>query len=226
MFEIIDRGKSEFLVLAAGWGFDCRVFGGLELGYNYIVCGGLCGDGFERQLKDFLAKKGIAKVSLLGWSHGAFEVCRFAENNTEMIGEIILVSMRKRYENAVIEKIKGYIRKNKRAFLYSFYKDCFSETEEKEYEWFKSNLMKDYISSFTEDDLIGGLERLCALSISGEMLSGLGNVTIFHGSDDRIAPAKEAEEIAAANEHAKLIVIEGAGHLPFLRKEFAGYFNE
>ena len=84
MFKFVDRQKERFLVIMGGWAFDYRIFTGLDLPFNYIFS-----DGGQNGLKKNLKEKGIDKISLLGWSKGAFAACDFASDNADTIEEMI-----------------------------------------------------------------------------------------------------------------------------------------
>lgn len=224
MFRVEDRKYDDYLVLAAGWGFDWRIFGRLELPFNYIFYEGNSEVDFTGELENFLRLNGIGKVSLLGWSHGGFKVCDFACKNSEMVEKIILVSMRRRYESESLEPIKGYLKKNRKAYLYSFYKECFCENEKEDYKWFKKVLSKDYLSQMSLEYLLGSLEALGRANLDIESLKKMKKVTIVHGKEDKIAPIEEALQLAKELSCSRFMSFDQSGHLPFLHGKFKDDF--
>ena len=75
--EFINRGYKENLVLVPGWATDWRIFDGLDLNYNYISLIEFSPLNFTDGLSQYLENKSINKVSMLGWSMGAFLAADF-----------------------------------------------------------------------------------------------------------------------------------------------------
>jgi len=220
MFKFVDGKQKDHLVVIGGWAFDYRIFDTMELPYNYIFFCGECTVDFEAELKKTLEKHNINKISLLGWSQGAFTACDFAGKNPDIIKEIILAGARQKYEKEGLTEIKKYLIKNKRAYLYRFYRRCFSESEEDSYQWFRDSLLKSYLKEMSLERLIEGLDRLGQAEIEPAALKKLNRIKIVHGSADSISPVDEAVELSNSLPQSQLIVFDGAGHLPFLRKDF------
>ena len=220
MFKSVDRSQKDCLVVIGGWAFDSRVFASLDLPYNYLFFEDDSSVNFQTQLKETLAKNSIEKVSLLGWSQGAFIACDFACRHTDVVEEVILIGLRKKYEKQSLDNIKKLLAKNQKAYLYSFYKQCFCAEEQESYRWFKDQLLKDYVANFSTEQLIEGLDRLGEGNIDIESLKKIKSIKIVHGSQDAIAPIAESLEIANVLANAKFIEFENTGHLPFLREDF------
>lgn len=220
MFKFLGRKKKSFLALIPGWAFDYRIFDTLDLPYNYLLfCGNTFSD-FEYSLKEELRKNRIKRVSLFGWSHGGFLACDFTGKNPDIVDEVILVSIRKKYEQETLGNVKKYLKKNKTTFLYKFYRECFSKKEAEAFSWFKKSLMKDYLQNIKLNELLENLAWLSRLQIDKKCLEKIPKIKIVHGAEDKIAPLGEAEEIKDNLPQARLIVFEETGHLPFLRKDF------
>jgi len=224
MFEFVDRKQKANLVLVPGWAFDCRIFKTLDLPYNYIFARDKS-MRFENELENILKQNSLKKVSLLGWSQGAFTVCSFAAKRPDAVEEIILVGIRGKYEKEGLERVKKYLAKNSRAYLYKFYKDCFCEMEKDSYRWFKDTLLKDYLENIKQKRLIEALGRLEKLQIQPTALTKLKRVSIVHGREDKIAPVGQAADIARSLPNSKLVIFDKTGHLPFLRRDFAERLN-
>ena len=220
MFEFEDRKENGWLVLIAGWGFDYRIFSTLDLPYNYVFFRDEGADNFEAGLKKFLAAKDIKKVSVLGWSQGAFLAADFAAKNPDRINELILVGLCRKYQKQKLEDIKQLLVRNSTGYMRSFYRQCFCKQEEKCYLWFKNTLLKGYLDDMTTGRLIAGLDRLCQFRIETEGLKNLKDVKIVHGSVDAVAPVKEAIGLAGELANSQLFIFEDTGHLPFLREDF------
>ena len=220
MFKFVDRKESRALVLIGGWGFDDRIFERLELGFNYFFYVDGTGDNFETELKRLLVERHIEKVSLFGWSKGAFLACDFAGKNPSVVDELILASLAKEYDKRDVEEIKESLSKNSKAFLHRFYRNCFAPEEAEHYLWFKKNLLKDYLEKMKAEELIKGLDALSGYRIQPGSVDKVKCVKIVHGRDDAIAPVEQAIEVAKSIGQAKFIGFERTGHLPFLHHDF------
>jgi len=105
-FKLLDRGFNDTLVLIPGWATDYRIFSALDLDYNYLMTDKFYPFNFNAELAGFLNKERIDKVSLFGWSLGGFLAGGFALKNPDRINELILISIRKKFERAALEEIK------------------------------------------------------------------------------------------------------------------------
>lgn len=220
MFRFVDRNEKKHLVLIPGWAFDYRIFATVDLPYNYLFFDDKSILNFDYELKKSLLENGIEKISLLGWSQGAFAACNFACRNQDIIEELILIGMRKKYEKKTLEKIKGYLLRNSKAYLRKFYKECFCEDEKKHYDWFKAAFLKDYLEIMCSERLIGDLEQLWQVQMQPKLLKKIELIKIVHGQKDMIAPVSQAADIANSLPHARFIAFEKTGHLPFLHEDF------
>jgi pimeloyl-ACP methyl ester carboxylesterase len=225
MFEFVNRGYGKKLFIIGGWAFDRRVFAQLNLPYDYFFYDGAAAEAIG-ELEEFLEKEKnkTEKISLLGFSAGAFAVCEFAGRCTEVVDEVILVGLRRRYDRQNLEKIKELLRRNRRAYLQGFYRQCFCRAEL--YQWFKETLLKDYLEKMSLEKLVGDLDWLGSVEIDADNLKEIKSVMIIHGSADKIAPLAQTEKIAESLPRARLVVFEKMGHLPFLHKDFEKRFYE
>lgn len=219
-FEFLDRGFNDAIVLIPGWATDYRIFACLNLNYNYILPHQVNLFDFNDKLLQVLNKKSLEKVSLLGWSLGGFLAVEFALKNLNRVERLILLSIRGRYDSKVLDEIKRKIIKNKKAYLYKFYLECFSDADKEELAWFKKYLLRDYLSWMELPDLILGLDYLAGVSFSPESLSPVKNVRIFHGQEDKIVPFKQIEEMGHCPAGVEFICLPGCGHIPFLSPNF------
>ncbi len=220
MIKFIDRGCPDTITLIPGWASDYRIFSGLDLKYNYLLPMDFSPFTFEREFLEALAANNLKKISLLGWSLGGFAAVELICKYREVIDEVILVGIRKKYKVKEIEPIKDYLKKNKAAYLYKFYTQCFFNKEDKL--WFRKSLLKDYCEKFDLDYLLKTLDYLTEREISPELLAGVGKLRIIHGQYDQIAPIHEALEIARGLPHAVFIKISDEGHLPLRNKGYLG----
>jgi len=226
-FEFCNRGFKEALVLIPGWATDWRIFDGLELDYNYLLPIKLDTADFNQALFSRMEQLKINKVSLLGFSLGGFLATEFASAYPEKIAKLILLGVRKCYDPQLLENIKREIRLAPRPWLYKLYLNCFSKADTSGREWFKRNLLKNYLGELNSDKLIRGLDYLAGHPLNLEILKRIEDLRIFHGGDDLIAPVKEVLEIKADLPQAKFTLLADRGHLFFLSGDFRErFYNE
>ena len=222
-FKLVERGFKDTIVLVPGWATDHRIFSTLELSYNYLLPLLVRPFCFREDLSEFLNKESIDKVSLFGWSSGGFLAADFAALNPQKVDALILVSIRRKFPLPGLKMVERYLEKNKKAYLYKFYLECFSKTEKEELAWFKNNLLGIYLEENEMESLLDGLDYLAQASIVPESLKSIRKIKIVHGLKDKIAPPKEALEIKEALE-ADFVSLFDAGHLPFLNQGFSKKF--
>ncbi len=223
VFKILDRGFDKTILLLPGWATDYRIFGTMDLDFNYLMPQEPLSSVAEIDLSAALADMKLNKISILGWSMGGFMAHDIASKHPGKIDEIIFIGIKKEYDKMNIEKVKGYIAKNKRAYLDRFYENFFSEYEKEGLAWFKQNLMESYVDGMKPDVLLEGLDYLVANPIKGWGTTGI-KVKFIHGKLDRITPIGEARETKGCFPQASFIAVDGAGHAPFLRKDFKKIF--
>lgn len=216
-FRVIDRGFRETLLLVPGWATDYRIFEPLDLDFNYLVPAEFSLPGFEEMLLESLKKESPEGVSILGWSMGGFLAAGFAAKYPQLVKSLTLAGMRRSYDREGIEKVKGYIISNKDGYLYKFYHQCFSPAEKKKRALFKKGLMKEYFKNFTTEELLSGLDYLGGAVLDEKALNNVG-ARFIHGSDDAIAPVEGLSGIG------NVAILNGAGHVPFLRSDFREVF--
>lgn len=211
--------------MVPGWATDYQIFDTLDLKYNYVVPVDFNPDDFKDTLSEFLETSSIGLVSLFGWSQGGFMAVDFASHNTRKVGGLILAGIRKRYDQSALEGIRRKLERNKRAFLYKFYLDCFSPDDNEGRNWFKRRLLKKYLDRMGLEYLVRGLDYLSGAQINIGSLSGVKKIRIFHGGQDKIAPLDEALEIKSLLPQADFIYMERAGHALFLNPDFKERFD-
>ncbi len=224
-FKFVERGFKETLVLIPGWATDYRIFSGQDLDYNYLLPVKFHPFEFEKELSGALEKIPAGKISLFGWSLGGFLASGFALNNPGKVNELILLSVCHRFDPIALKEIKQKIAKNRKAYLYKFYLDCFSDNDTEAFTWFKKYLLKDYLKGMELENLISGLDYFLQASINAESLKKIGKVRIFHGGKDKIAPSGAAEYFRGASGEIKFTDMPETGHIPFLNRDFKKIFK-
>ena len=223
-FEFRNRGFKDTLVLIPGWATDWRIFDGLKLDYNYLLTTRLSTSDFNQELSNQLEQLKINKVAVLGFSLGGFLAVEFASGYPEKIDKLILFGVRKCYNGKLLENMKREIQASRRPWLYKFYLNCFSKVDTDGLAWFRKNLLKEYLDKLSLDELIRGLDYLASHALHPETLVEIEDIRIFHGSDDIIAPVKEALEIKSYLPRAKFTLFANRGHMFFLNRDFRERF--
>jgi pimeloyl-ACP methyl ester carboxylesterase len=207
--------------MVAGWAFDWRPFAQSSPPAGGVVYTRANMQKFAADLYRWLMQQEHRTISLLGWSMGAYAVADFAANHPAMVNRLILVSARSRYGPQEIDPVRARLRRRRRAFLGKFYRDCFSAGEGAMYRWFRSTLLQDYLEQMTLTRLLRGLDWLSTVRLDSDRLRSCRDLVLVHGTADRITPLKEAQQFARALPGAKTVWLKDAGHLPFLRSDFA-----
>lgn len=223
-FKFWNRGFKNTLVLIPGWATDFRIFNSLDLSYNYLLTTKLYHFNFNYALLEKLDRENLDKVSIFGFSLGGFLASDFASKFPDRITELILVSIRKTYNSKELKDIQSQLNKNKRAYLYKFYINCFSRADQEGINWFKEHLLKQYINEMDTKELIWGLDYLASHSIQPHSLGKIQKIKIFHSSDDIIAALDESLQIKSELPQVQFIYLENLGHLPFLNLQFKHKF--
>lgn len=225
-FKLIDRGFKDTILLIPGWATDYRIFGSLNLDFNYLLPVLFSLNGFEdalvRYLKTVLL---LNKISILGWSMGGYLAADFASRHQDCVNDVTLIGMRGRYGVQDIEKVKNFVMSNKNAYVYKFYSECFSSGEEERQalSFLKSSLVKIYLKSLSVDELLRGLDYLGRAYLDSAKLKNV-QIRFIHGEDDKVVPLSQIVEIKEVFPDTELIIVKGAGHALFLRKDFKDIF--
>lgn len=212
-FKYINRHHKKDIVLLPGWATDHRIFGKLDIEYNYIVPEDFDPSSFSGRLVGFLQDNGFRKVSLFGWSMGGFAAADFAVKNSYLIEEIILIGVKEKYDESGIEKVRGYLNENKRAYLYKFYRECFSGPEKEVFNWFKDNLMAEYLD-LELPRLMNGLDYLAKSRLDTGSLGRL-KTRFVYGTGDKIVPAGEIMALKKKMPRSEFVFVDNSGHIPF-----------
>lgn len=223
-FKFFDRGFKETLLLIPGWATDYRIFGPLDLDFNYLMPVEFSPFDFEEKLESALKEKKLGGISILGWSMGGFVASDLMSRCPGIAKEVTFVGVRRSYREDEIERTKAYLRKDKKAFLYKFYHEFFSDNEAKALSWFKGDIMKKYLSDMDLDLLLEDLDYILKARIKLGANEGV-RIKFIHGQEDRIAPIEEAMEIRGSLPRAEFISMKGVGHMPFLAADFKKVFS-
>jgi len=87
------------------------------------------------------------------------------------------------------------------------------------YRHFRAGLQEEYLREMDDKGLLSGLSYLSTASLSASALPPCP-VAIVHGEKDVVAPAGEAEGVAAESGRASFHLLRGAPHAAFLEERF------
>jgi len=188
-FEINYRGYQDTCVLVPGWASDYRIFSSLDLPFNYIQCMEFNPYGFSELLEAFLVKNNIQKLSVFGWSMGGYSAIDFCKKTNISINNLILCAMKKEYSSESLVKTKSLVKRNKIAYLRSFYKQGLVSQEE--INKIGKGQISNYCEKFNEETLLEGLTFMSEYKMSLNEIDKKISIICCHGSLDNIAPLAE-----------------------------------
>lgn len=201
------------LVLIPGWATDHRIFSNLDLEYNYLVPPELPFLSFADGLAQWLRANEIEKVSLFGLSLGGFLAGDFCSKYPQSAEKVYLAGIRRQYPKQDLDRIRVFLKRNKSAYLGSFYRECFPN--HKDWQNFRNTLLESYLNKFSLEYLLPGLDYLEVSRLKPEAFKDIKKIEIYHGQNDKIAPIQEAAAIAKNLAQAEFISLKNKGHIPF-----------
>jgi pimeloyl-ACP methyl ester carboxylesterase len=219
VFEFIRRGHERSLVLIPGWGFCSDVFSSPNLSYNYILPKGPVYRDISTELYDFLLSRNIAKVSILGWSLGAYVALDFQTGYPDMIETVYVVSLRRSFDQEEIKTQLEALEADPVCALKQFYRRCFLG-QGADYHWFSRTLEESSIRHWDKSKLRKGLMYLKGKTANLSEYAGT-HLRVFHGERDVIVPL---DKVPKPPPGVAIEVIPDTGHLPFLSSEFERRF--
>ncbi|MGB3097141.1 MAG: alpha/beta hydrolase [Candidatus Deferrimicrobiaceae bacterium] len=213
------------VVLLPGFATDYRIFEGLAPDANRICPLNVDPHRFAEQLFGYLQGTGVGRVTLFGWSLGAFLATDFAVRYSESVDRLVLVGARKHYDRDGLDQFGRSMREDRKQCLLEFYTRCFLPTQRAAYRRFRETLLSPYLQEMEAGRLLRDLEYLYTAEIRPNRLPPCP-VTFVHGAHDVIAPVAEARELAAGIPGASLHMLPNAAHAAFLDEELISLNRE
>jgi pimeloyl-[acyl-carrier protein] methyl ester esterase len=225
------------LILLPGWGMAATVWepiaAGLAQQYELIFS-----DWYRAQtVADF--KTGAVEVierevagnfAVMGWSLGSLVALELAREYRDRLAHLIVFSGTGRFTmdqstgytagwpKPVLNRMQLNLSQDYFATISAFYNAIFSESDKKQGipERFLSIASK-FQDQLKSPNLLAGLEYLIQTDHRPILKNIQVPTLLIHGSDDKICPISAAEYVKSQLAGLKrLIVFDGAGHLPFL----------
>jgi 3-oxoadipate enol-lactonase len=170
-------------------------------------------------LAGLLDHLGIEKAAVAGHSMGGYVALAFAKKYPQRVSGLALVSSQAvadsperregRYKTAadVEEQDVGIVVEAMTPKLSADIK--------------VQKFVRGVIEKQSKSAVIGVLQAMAEREDMSEFLSGFTSpLVLIHGNADQLIPIERAKEIKSANPSARLVELEGAGHMPMM--EFPG----
>lgn len=177
--------------------------------------GTLTMDDYADDLASLLESARVDRAVLAGLSMGGYIAFAMARKVPERIAGLVLIDTRETPDTTEArakrqEMIAAVEREGASAAVREMLSKLLSPAASPE----RVRQVEAIIRGSSAGGLIAALEAMANRPDSSELLSGLNvPALVLVGSEDKITPRSDAERMAAALPHARLQVIEGAGHL-------------
>lgn len=231
------QGTGEPLLLIHGWGMHGGLWGpAVELlAQRYTVLRvDLPGHGASLPQTDYcldalverLAAQFTAPLAVCGWSLGGQVALRWARRAPQVVRKLVLAASTPRFVQAedwkcamapdVLRAFAASLLESREQTLKRF---LALQVRGSENERALLTLLRAQLFSRGEPDaaaLRGGLEILRDSDQRADLSQIMQPVLVIAGARDTLTPAAASEYMAAQMPHARLRVIDGAAHAPFL----------
>lgn len=238
------------LVLIHGWGMHGGLWQPiakkLSQHFNLHIID-LPGMGFSRPIEpshlEAIAEKVIevlpANADICGWSFGTHVAMKVALLKPESVRRLVLIAGTPRFVNEeesdpqawhlgidpeVYQRFAERVSQDYRNTLVRFFSlQCMGADDAR-------NTIKQLRTSFTERPVptLGTLQKALRILLENDMRSQIGDLKkptlLIHGDRDTLVPVQAGHWLAKNLPFARLRVISGAGHAPFLSHQ--GQFTE
>ena len=211
MFEayFVEKNVDQTWVYVSGWGICGDVYEDIHLGGNRLVVTAYTPDSFVQDLFEFLNQKNLEKVCFFANSLGAFLVTDFVLSYPELVERCIFLGLRPRYNREELFQIDEMIHRSLRAFLRSFYRQCFVNLDA--FNLFMSKLKDGRLSFVDLSAAQSGLAYLKEARWCPKRWPTEVSLQVVHGTLDDVSPYQEMSEIMF--EDNRFLTLEGQGHL-------------
>lgn len=212
-----------------GWSMPVTIFSRLQAllpGFQHLNVDYSAVDTPEEMIAliEYAAARCNGRVMLGGWSLGALLALQLAtyrsvEGLLIFSGTASFVRPNeqrdKGWPNAYVRQMIAALRKDRPAVEASFRKTLFTASER---ESGAEELLPE-VGSWTTSALIAGLHLLRSRECLARLSLIRCPVFLVHGFEDSVCPSGAADELHDWLPQAKLMMLEGCGHVPFLGRE-------
>jgi len=192
--------------------------------YDRLGCGLSDRDGFEmsldndvEQLTAVLDAAGIRRTDLVGYSFGVPPAARFAARCPERVNRLALYSGFARgtamMPRETLEASMQLIRADWDMALRMLASHMLPNASSADLQWFAH-----FQQVAADPDMAARLlEHTWSMDVRSELADIEAPTLVVHNRDDRVIPAAAGEELAAAIPGARLHLLDGNEHDPFIR---------
>lgn len=182
-------------------------------------------------MADYLNKLSLQKCVVVGSSLGGMMLLEALPQLDHLPAGLVLVGVaaafcrkpgyRGGHQAAVVQAMRRALKQNLKGVLKEFALRCLGPEEE---EPFQEEVAALFQPEVTEANLVQGLDYLRQQDMRSQLPQIPGRPVIIHGDQDWIVPVAQAHFLQEHIPGARLYLLEGAGHLPFLTQ--AAAFNQ
>ncbi len=219
-FEFNHRNHDKWLLLLPGWSFTASIFSTLDLPFNYIVPDSPVVSDIADDVAAACSEHEIRHITILGWSLGATCASLIAARHPGLAEQLVLVSVMEQFPAIEAARVKAELAHDWRGMCERFHRMCFTGQKD-DFNWFVSRLQQKTLVQWTPHLLARGIDFISGTKFEKSVLASVRTIC-FHGSRDIIAPLAQTP----CGHGGRLIVIKGAGHLPFLHCNFKALLEE
>jgi pimeloyl-[acyl-carrier protein] methyl ester esterase len=226
------------IVLLHGWGMHPAVFDGLgaQLGARYVICApALPGYGSSRPCEPYTVAAGLVReiaanapqrCGVVGWSLGAHVALEWARARPQQVERLALIAatpsfVRREDWHAGLDasKLRGFREAlghdpeetlDRFAFLQA-QGDCAAK---RVMQTLRATLKAYAVPSSAV--LAAGLEILQEEDLRAVLGDIVQHTLVVHGQNDQLVPLAAARELAQRLPRARLAIVAGAAHAPFV----------
>jgi pimeloyl-[acyl-carrier protein] methyl ester esterase len=240
-----DRGEGPALVLVHGWSLSSAIFEDLAalLPGRRLVALDLRGHGTSEgagpftlaelagDLAALLDRLDLSRAVVVGWSLGAQVALAALPAARARLGGLVLASATPRFTLGVgwthglpaqaVEVLGHRVRRDPARGLARFFEGMFAEGEVGLEAWTRLRALRAAIPLPHPAAAEAGLEILARTDLRGALPAIALPTLVLHGEADPICPPGAGRALAAAIPGARLAMLEGAGHAPFLSRPAA-----
>lgn len=166
-------------------------------------------------LAGLLDHLGIKKVAIAGHSMGGYITLAFAKKYPERINAIGLISSQAASDSA--ERKEGRLKSAQEVAINGVSSMAQTMPEKLSANPRVQSLARDLISRQKNAGVVGALKAMAAREDYLSFLKGCHfPIVLIHGDADTLIPIDRSKEILAAADHARLLEIKGANHMPMM----------
>ena len=237
-----DVGAGSPVVLLHGWSLSSAVFepeASLLARHRRVIAPDLRGHGrspagpssladFARDVAALVDRLGLERAVLVGWSLGAQVALAALPLVRPRLSALVLVAGTPRFTQGegwphglppqAVEVLAHRVRRDPARAMARFFDGMFAEGELDDAARARLRALRAAIPLPDPAAALSGLELLAREDLRGALAAVDLPVLLVHGERDPICPPAASRAMAAAIPAARLAVLPGAGHAPFLAR--------